>query len=186
MRWRRLCILTLCRASDPDRAPKFRRVAEAYGAEGRMGDLDDGPDQRPLSDEEVRAAVRALVPEEPFDLILTHGPKGEYTRHRRHEECLRAVAALWASRALRAGRMWTFAYEDGGGAYLPRAAPDADRIVPLSAALRRRKEWIVTDLYGFAPDGFEARVATMAVEAFRNWSSDQPSGSVGSPPGADG
>ena len=35
-------ILTLCRGSDPDRAPRFHRVLEIFHAAGSMGDLDDG------------------------------------------------------------------------------------------------------------------------------------------------
>ena len=38
--WR---IVTLCRAVDPDRAQKFRRVLRRFGAGGEMADLDDGP-----------------------------------------------------------------------------------------------------------------------------------------------
>ncbi len=38
-------IVTLSRASDPDRAPKFRRVLEQLGATGEMADLDDEPGQ---------------------------------------------------------------------------------------------------------------------------------------------
>ena len=41
-------ILTLCRKSDPDRAPRFFKAIEQFGAKGLMADLDDGPDQKPL------------------------------------------------------------------------------------------------------------------------------------------
>jgi len=51
-------VAAICRAGDPDRAPKFRRALEVLGAEGVLGDLDDGPDQRPLPEEEVREAVK--------------------------------------------------------------------------------------------------------------------------------
>ncbi|MDX1530673.1 MAG: PIG-L family deacetylase, partial [Rhodothermales bacterium] len=107
-------VAVLCRGSDADRAPRFRRVCEALGADGAIGDLDDGPEQRPLPPAEVEAAVLALLPDAPLDLVLTHGPRGEYTRHRRHEECCRAVVALWCRGDLRAGELWTFAYEDAG------------------------------------------------------------------------
>ena len=56
--WR---ILTLCRAVDPDRAPKFRRVLQRLGAEGDMADLDDGPDQAPLPAGQVRRNHRAAA-----------------------------------------------------------------------------------------------------------------------------
>ncbi len=56
--WR---IVTLCRASDPDRAPKFRRVLQRLGAEGEMADLDDGPDQVPLALEQVKETAARLL-----------------------------------------------------------------------------------------------------------------------------
>lgn len=37
-------IISLCRKSDPDRAPKFFRVVKEYNAVGIMGGLDDEPE----------------------------------------------------------------------------------------------------------------------------------------------
>ena len=93
-RWR---IVTLCRAADPDRAPKFRQVLQRLGAEGEMADLDDGPDQAPLPVETSSGDNRRLLAGASYNLILTHGPRGEYTRHRRHAECCQAVVELWRS-----------------------------------------------------------------------------------------
>jgi len=86
--WR---IVTLCRESDPDRAPKFRRVLEQLGAVGAMADLDDEPEQLPLANEDVEETILALLAGISYGLILTHGPRGEYTRHLRHEECSQSV-----------------------------------------------------------------------------------------------
>ena len=47
-------IVSLCRGSDPDRSPKFYKVLKALKAEGVMGDLDDGPEQRPLDENDVK------------------------------------------------------------------------------------------------------------------------------------
>ena len=47
----------------------------------------------------MRETVLSIVHAVPYDLILTHGPRGEYTRHRRHEETCRAVVGLWADGA---------------------------------------------------------------------------------------
>ena len=69
--WR---IVTLCRASDPDRAPKFRRVLEQLGAVGEMADLDDEPDQVPLPIEQVQETIARLLAGNSYSLILTHGP----------------------------------------------------------------------------------------------------------------
>ncbi len=88
-------VASLCRGRDPDRAPRFHAALARLKAEGCMADVDDEPEQRPLAEGEVRAAVLDLVGGDHYDLLLTHGPAGEYTRHRRHEEVSRAVASLW-------------------------------------------------------------------------------------------
>jgi LmbE family N-acetylglucosaminyl deacetylase len=156
LRWR---IVTLCRAVDPDRAPKFRRVLERLGAEGEMADLDDGPDQAPLPFEHVQETTARLLAGTSYDLVLTHGPRGEYTRHQRHEECCRAVVDLWRSGRIDTKRLWLFAYEDGGRAYLPRVRDDADRRDRLADDVWLEKRRLITDLYRFGPDSWEAQAA---------------------------
>jgi LmbE family N-acetylglucosaminyl deacetylase len=160
--WR---IVTLCRAGDPDRAPRFHRVLAHLGATGAMADLDDGPEQRPLSEGEVQRTALELVGAGPHDLLLTHSPQGEYTRHRRHEEVGRAVAALWRTGRLRARELWLFAYQDGGGSYLPRAVEQADLKLTLPPAAWEEKRRMVRELYGFAEESWEMRVAP-ALESF--------------------
>jgi hypothetical protein len=156
----------LCRASDPDRAPKFRRALERLRARGALADLDDGPEQIALPNELVQETILSLLlgaqpgetaSFEPFDLVLTHGPCGEYIRHRRHEETSRAVTALWQAGQLPARALWFFAYEDGGGAYLPRPAAHAHLTNILPEGLWQEKYALIADVYGFAPDSWEAR-----------------------------
>jgi len=159
-------IVAMCRGSDPDRSPRFLRALERFGAEGDMADLDDGPAQEPLPDAEVEATVLALLEGRSFDLLFTHGPKGEYTRHLRHEETSKAVAALWERGEVRAGELWLFAYEDGGGLYLPRAATDAHLTERLPDEVWRQKSEIIGGIYGFAPESLEARMNPRQ-EAFR-------------------
>jgi len=164
-------VACLCRGSDADRAPRFRRALEALGATGEIGDLDDAPEQVPLDGAEVQAAVLALLPRGQFDVVLTHGPCGEYTRHRRHEETGRAVAALWQAGRLLAGELRLFAYEDGGGRHLPSPRSDAHIVQTLPNEIWRRKYAIIADVYGFRPESFEART-TPREEAF--WCFDYP------------
>jgi LmbE family N-acetylglucosaminyl deacetylase len=154
--WR---IVTLCRASDPNRAPKFRRVLEKLGAEGEMADLDDEPDQVPLPVELIQATITRLLAGNCYSLILTHGPSGEYTRHRRHEECCRSVVELWRSGSIVTNCLWLFAYEDGGHAYLPRVRNDADRRDVLTENLWLEKRRLITGVYGYGIDSWEARTA---------------------------
>jgi len=162
-------IVSLCRGKDPDRAPKFFKVLEHLNARGGMGDLDDGPDQLPLPINMVRDAILSLLPVRDYDILLTHAADGEYTRHLRHEEVSQAVWDLWRDGSLRAGKLWQFAYEDGGGAFLPRPRSDACFQLPLTDARWARKYRIITEVYGFAPASWEARGVTRA-EAFRCFS----------------
>lgn len=150
-------VVTLTRRSDPDRAPNFFKAMEHYGAKGIMGDLDDGPDQKPLRTVDVEDAIMELLPSHRYDLIVTHSFWGEYTRNRRHEEVSKAVLALRDSQRISTGDIWMFAYEDGGGKYLPRSAMNSDVCVRLPRDIWQHKYEIVTDVYGYAPDSFEAR-----------------------------
>jgi LmbE family N-acetylglucosaminyl deacetylase len=155
----RWTVVTLTRRSDPDRAPKFARAVEHYGAGGIMGDLDDEPAQKPLRTIEVEDAILDLLPLQHYDLVLTHGLWGEYTRHRRHEEVARGVLALRESGRLSAGEIWMFAYEDEGGKHLPRPIETSDIYIRLPPEVWEHKHRILTDVYGFGPDSFEARTA---------------------------
>ncbi|OHB62077.1 MAG: hypothetical protein A2167_03995 [Planctomycetes bacterium RBG_13_46_10] len=158
-------IVTLCRKSDPDRAPKFFHALEEYGAAGAMGDLDDGPEQAPLDSREVQDTIVGLLASHKFDLVMTHGPLGEYTRHRRHEETGREVLALIENEMLAAGQVWRFAYEDGDRKYLPRPAENADLNIKLPDKIWQKKYDIITKIYGFGTDSFEAKT-TPRIEAF--------------------
>ncbi|NOS99007.1 MAG: PIG-L family deacetylase [Phycisphaerales bacterium] len=177
-------VVTLCRASDADRSPKFQRVIEQLGATGAMGDADDGPEQRPLADDVVRTELERIVGDEPYDVVLTHGPRGEYTRHRRHEEVCRAVGLMWTGGTIRTDELWMFAFEDGGREYLPRAIPGVDIHERLSDAVWNEKHRLMTGVYGFAESSWEAR-ATPRSEAFwrftdprdaRTWIREQQQG----------
>jgi LmbE family N-acetylglucosaminyl deacetylase len=158
-------ILTLCRKSDPDRAPKFFRAAAEYNATGIMADLDDGPEQSPLAGAEIQRTILDNLLKRNFDLILTHSPKGEYTRHLRHEETSEAVLSLWKTDLLKAENLLMFAYEDGGGKYSPKPVKNADVAMTLAKNVLKTKREIIINIYGFSPDSFEAK-AVSNTEAF--------------------
>ncbi len=148
---------TLCRAGDRDRAPKFFRALDLLGAKGAMADMDDGPAQNPLGEVQVRATLLSLVPREHFDLVLTHAPKGEYTRHLRHEEVSRSVLRMWAEGEIQSRELWLFAYEDEEGRQLPRAENNADILVDLSDEAWGVKRNLLTQIYGFVPESWEVQ-----------------------------
>jgi len=158
-------ILSLCRGSDPDRAPKFFQAVNALRAEGKMTDLDDGPKQIPLAKSEIQDAILSSLPGADFDLIISHSPAGEYTRHLRHEEIGEAVITLWHAGRIRADALWTFAYEDGGRSYFPRPIRKAHYYQVLPDDIWQRKYSIITETYGFQKGSFEAETTPRA-EAF--------------------
>jgi len=158
-------ILTLCRGDDSDRSTRFRQVLNYLGAQGEMANLDDGVEQTPLDPSVVRHVIREGLPRRAYDLVVTHGPAGEYTRHRRHEECYQAVMALWTDGQLRAGQLKLFAYDDQEGTKLPQARANADELQTLDADIFSRKYHIITKLYGFNEQSWEART-TPRIEGF--------------------
>ena len=165
-------VACLCRKNDSDRAPKFKKVLESLNARGIMGDLDDGPDQNPLEEKNVCNAILNLLPKEHFDLIITHSPFGEYTRHLRHEEIGRAVMALWNGKKIDTSELWVFAYEDGNKEYFPRSIDAADIHNILAAAIWEEKYRLITEVYGFGKIGFEAQTTPKTETFWRFKNSD--------------
>lgn len=158
-------IISLCRGNDPDRAPKFSKVLSQLNAQGKMGNLDDGPEQYPLAEREVEETILKLLPVKNYDLIITHNPSGEYTRHIRHEETSKAVIDLWDKGEITTNKLWTFAYEDGNKAYLPKAIASATIFTPLTPTIWQTKYKIITETYVFDKNSWEAQV-TPKEEAF--------------------
>ena len=133
-----------------------------------MGDLDDGPEQKPLDEKDIEGSVMSLLPPGKFDLIITHSPAGEYTRHLRHEETGTTVMKLWNTGKISADKLWTFAYEDGGKEYYPRPVRNATIYRVLSKRTWLIKYGIITKTYGFEKDSFEAETTPKA-ESFRQF-----------------
>jgi len=165
-------VVCLCRGSDPDRAPKFFKTLQILRSEGIMGDLDDGPEQKPLDEKELELSILKLLPHKEFDLIISHNPNGEYTRHARHEETGKAVIKLWHDDKISANELWTFAYEDGDKKYYPRPIETASVCRELTEQIWLKKYKIITETYGFGKTSFEAETTPRA-EAF--WQFTNPS-----------
>ena len=155
-------IVCLCRSSDSDRAPRFFKTLKILGSEGVMGDFDDGPEQKPLDENELEQTILQLLPSMHFDLIISHNPGGEYTRHIRHEEISKAVINLWHSDKISANELWTFAYEDGDKKYYPRPVETASVFHILTEQIWLKKYSIITEIYGFERNSFEAETTPHA------------------------
>ena len=163
-------IVSLSRGGERDHAQKFLQALQQLGAQGVIGDLDEGDDQKPLNETEVKQTILDLLPEQYFDLIISHHPAGEYTNHIRHDETGKAVILLWHSGKISAAEFWAFAYEDGEKSYLPRPIETAGIYKVLTKRIRKRKQSIITEIYGFDLDSFEAKTTPLA-ESFRPFTS---------------
>jgi LmbE family N-acetylglucosaminyl deacetylase len=160
-------IVCLCRGSDSDRAPRFLKTLQVLGSGGIIGDLDDGPEQKPLDENELENAILQLLPSRHFDLIISHNPNGEYTRHIRHEEISKAVIRLWHTNRISANELWTFAYEDGDKKYYPRPIETSSIYHILTEQIWLKKYSIITETYGFKKNSFEAETTPRAESFWR-------------------
>jgi len=158
-------IISTCRRSDRDRNPKYHTALTILHATGDMGDMDDGPEQLPLEKRDIEEAILSLLRSTTYDLVITHSPQGEYTRHRRHEEVAKAVIGLIETKRLTTNKLWMFAYEDGGREYLPKPIKSADKSVPLPPDIWKKKYQMITETYGFHRESWEAQ-STPKTEAF--------------------
>ena len=155
-------IVCLSRGRDQDRAPRFHKALKILKSGGIMGDLDDGPDQKPMDKNEVEHAILELLPPKHFDLIISHNPSGEYTRHIRHEEVSKAVITLWHAGKISTNELWTFAYEDGNKEYYPKPVENATIFQNLTKRIWLRKYSIITSTYGFENNSWEAETTPRA------------------------
>jgi LmbE family N-acetylglucosaminyl deacetylase len=168
-------IVCLCRKSDMERATKFYKTLKILKSEGIMGDLDDGPDQNPLDEKDVERVIMQLLPPAHFDLIISHNPSGEYTRHIRHEEASKAVIKLWYAGKISTNELWTFAYEDGGKEFYPKPIENATICHILAKRIWLKKYSIITSTYGFEKNSWEAETTPRA-ESF--WQFSNPNDAI--------
>ncbi|MGD1046667.1 MAG: PIG-L family deacetylase [Bacteroidota bacterium] len=155
-------IVCLCRKNDTERANKFYKALQGLKSEGIMGNIDDGPEQKPLEEKEVERAIMQLLPRTHFDLIISHNPSGEYTRHIRHEEVSKAVIKLWHAGKISTNELWTFAYDDGGKEFYPKPVENATICHILTKRIWLRKYSIITSTYGFEKNSWEAETTPRA------------------------
>ena len=163
----RWTVMSLCRADDPDRAPKFKKVCAFLGSECILSDVDDAPRLKPLDPrKEIGDRIVAALGGEAWDLCVTHGRNGEYG-HRRHEEVYGEVVRLVSEGRLRCEDLWTFAYECDTGTGSCRPASWAERLVELTADQLSEKRRIIHEMYGYEKDSFEVK-ASISPEAYHH------------------
>lgn len=162
-------VLSLCRASDKDREPKFQRVSALLGFKGVIRDLDD---EGRLDDKAaVKEAKKIIVKEiqgKEFDYIFTHGENGEYG-HDSHKQAHQAVQELIKEKKIKAEKILFFDYKKVDRKILPMIPTDLpDQILELTPEEYEEKRRIVAEMYGYPYDGIDVNLCTN-IEAFKEF-----------------
>jgi LmbE family N-acetylglucosaminyl deacetylase len=154
-------IISLCRKNDSDRAPKFKKVCDYLSAQGIISDLDDEK-LEPLSISEVAEKIKENLPQDKYDYIYTHGENGEYG-HIRHKETHEAIKFLIKKNKLTCSKVFYFSYLPGGIKWrddsdlkIPIANSKSNTRVFLDEDALQKKINLITSVYGFTPESFEA------------------------------
>jgi hypothetical protein len=157
-------VLSLCRADDPDRRPKFEAVCSRLGATGLISNLDDSEILAAIDPaKDIGPRVLDFLGHRRWNVILTHGDNGEYG-HLRHRQVHMEVCRLLAAGALESQILWTFAYDcelDGKC----RPSSRASMFIPLSSVQLETKKSVIRDCYGYGEDSFEVS-ACVSPECF--------------------
>lgn len=146
-------VVSLCGKEKGGIAEKYARALEQLGAWGQMGGFSATEEENFPSQFELQNSVMSLLQSERFDVIITHSLWGEYKRSKMVELVSKAVLGLLKTGRLKAKQLWQFAYEGGDGDYDIRPAKEADIYMDLTEAISRKKESILTDIYGLDLEG---------------------------------
>ena len=164
-------IFSLCRKNDSDRAPKFMKVCEYYGAKGIIGDLDDEV-LEPLSIEDIINKIKEFLKEKNYDYIFTHGVNGEYG-HLRHKEIHNAVNKMIEEGELKCEKLYCFDYKAGkvkaphdSDLRIPEPSLNAEEKIQLNESQFKDKFKLITEFYGFRENIFET-LSCHKMESFR-------------------
>lgn len=158
-----LTIISLCRKSDKDRAPRFRRVCGVLKAKGFMFDLED----EKLDDIPVSTIINKIrkCSKKRYDYVFTHGENGEYG-HKRHIEVGKAVTEMLRKKMILCKEAYFFSYLKKGKFCYPHK--NSDKFINLKDDILKQKRKIVNNVYGFNKNSFEY-VCCRDTEAFKTW-----------------
>lgn len=156
-------IFALCRASDPDRKPKFSKACSRLKAKPIITDLKDEVEIK-ITDyiTAIKKIIRQKIKNKKFDYLFTHGKNGEYG-HLGHIATHQAVSSLIKKNKLKTKTFFCFNYKKSPQ---PRAITSSDLIIYLTAEEFKNKKTIMTEIYGFDPTGIDANYCTNP-EAFK-------------------
>lgn len=157
---------SLCRLSDNDRRPKFRRVCRFLNARSMMADFDDeGRVGLSESIGLIKSLVKKRLQGRAYDYIFTHGLNGDYG-HERHIGLSKAVKALQAEGFFKGARVFYFSYKKNNRnrtTMAPSLSAEIRKKLPEKIFLEKKR--IVSEMYGYPYMGIDVGLCTRE-EAF--------------------
>lgn len=164
-------VFSLCRKSDKDRAPKFKKACKYYKARRIISDLEDeGIMDVKQSLPEIERRILGELNKKNFTYIFTHGYNGEYG-HDRHIGVHRIVKKLVEKKILRCDKLFFFAYKINSKNKIYNPAQKPDLVFNLSKEELRKKKNIIKKLYGFSQKSFENKSCLKKETFYENSSS---------------
>jgi len=147
-------ILSLCRASDNDRSPKFKRVCKILGVKGIICDLDDKNIlEFEQATQEAEKIIFNKIKDQKFDFVFSHGENGEYG-HPRHKNIYLAVLKLLKEKKFATSNFFCFNYRKDGK-HKVRIKKDSDFVIKLDKDEFKNKKEIVAYEYGYDIKGID-------------------------------
>lgn len=158
---------SLCRASDEDRAPKFRKVCRHYGADCLITDLDDeGVLEQGEASKEAEKLIVGKISGDNYDYIFTHGNNGEYG-HKRHISVNNAIERIIEKKIIKPEAVFYFCYKkEASDNNKIIAGDDCNLELELSDEEFAEKKRIVSEMHGYPMDGIDVGYCTNP-EAFQ-------------------
>jgi hypothetical protein len=161
-------IFSLCRASDSDRAPKFKRICEIYNAKAIITDVEDNEEvELKKVEEQIKQSMLDKIGTDQYEYLFTHGPNGEYG-HPVHVAVNRAVKEMLSNKKLNIRTIFYFNYTKSKPGKRPsmKAKKDSDLVLPLTKATFTKKKHLQSEIHGYPLDGIDNSMCTNP-EAFK-------------------
>lgn len=158
-------VLCLTRSSDPDRKPKFIKVAKELGFRGFIYDLDDTTNE-PWNEKEVVSIIKKFC-NQFYDIVFTHGSNGEYG-HLRHKETHNIINKLIEDKILKTKSLMNFNYLRRENYFQGYCIPNlnTNNFIKLKNKELIIKKHLIQNVYGYQQGGFEEKSCNQ-VESFK-------------------
>lgn len=153
-------IICLCRKTDLDRNPKFKKVCKILKAKYFISDVEDTE----LNDIPLNEIIKIIMQfsEKKYNYIFTHGKNGEYG-HKRHLDVHKAVIEILKNNLISCKKIFFFAYVKKQD--YCNYDSNASKFINLNNFEFLRKKYLIHTIYGYPIGGFEEK-SSGKIESF--------------------